>query len=745
MRYLVRLLIFATVMIAFPTSGRAEGRVYKAAIKPNWFQENQRFWYRNDLQNGQREFVLVDAVKGRRALAFDHERLAQALVKAGAGDASAHRLPIDELEFESEHHALTFRAGDQRWRCDLETYALKSADNPETVAQPEDGDGAKEKQRQADEKKPAPAPTEPEKWTHPDQWKHSVKDHNVILQSKDGDQKVQLSTDGMESNRYEKVEWARDGRMLVAFRSSPGERKQAHLIESSPVGGGRAKLSSRPYALPGDKYPCYELNLFDPETKKQIKPEIGIIDYQQPSIRWCEDGRRFLLSKVDRGHQRVRLIEVDTHTGETRNIFDEQTDTFIWTTHSGGLPVGRPRWLNKTKEAIYASERDGWCHLYLVDLEKGGIKKQITKGKYVVRGIDRIDEELRQIWFRASAKNRRQDPYLIHFYRVNFDGSGLVALTDGNGNHTVQYSPDRKYIIDTYSRIDMAPVHELRRVSNGKKICDLETADIAELEKDGWEPPEVFKAKGRDGKTDIWGIICRPRDFDPKKEYPIVEYIYAGPQSSFVPKTFKASRLFTPLTDLGFIVVQIDGMGTANRSKAFHDVCWHNLKDGGFLDRIPWIKAAAKKYPYMDATRVGIYGNSAGGQNAAAAVLFHPEFYKAAFASCGCHDNRMDKVWWNEQWMGYPVGPHYAESSNIDNAHRLKGRLMLLVGELDKNVPPESTMRLSAALIKAGKDFDLIVMPGGGHGPGGEYGARRRNNFFMKHLQGIEPPNRNAE
>ena len=320
-----------------------------------------------------------------------------------------------------------------------------------------------------------------------------------------------------------------------------------------------------------------------------------------------------------------------------------------------------------------------------------------------------------------------------------------MALTDGNGNHAVQYSPDGKYLIDTYSRIDMAPVNELRRVSDGKKICDLEKADIAELEKDGWEPPEVFMAKGRDGKTGIWGIICRPRDFDPKKEYPIIEYIYAGPQSSYVPKSFKASRLFDSLTDLGFIVVQIDGMGTANRSKAFHDVCWQNLKDGGFLDRIPWIKAAAAKYPYMDATRVGIYGNSAGGQNAAAAVLFHPEFYKAAVATCGCHDNRMDKVWWNEQWMGYPVGPHYAESSNIDNAHRLKGRLMLLVGELDKNVPPESTMRLSAALIKAGKDFDLIVMPGGGHGPGGDYGARRRNDFFMKHLQGIEPPNRNAE
>lgn len=739
----MKLIWILLIAIVFPVFALAQGAVYKATIKPHWFAENTKFWYRNDLSEGHREFIVVDAVKGRRTQAFDHKRLAAALVKAGVGDASAETLSLAKLKFDNKLRTFTFRAGHRGWHCDLKTYELKSTDTPETVDQPKDAANAKSKPNPTPKKDRAS--DEPKKWKHSDQWKPLVKDNNVFLQSKEGSREVQLSDDGVESNRYGKVQWARDGRMLIAFRITPGERKEVHLIESSPKGGGRAKLSSHPYALPGDKFTCYELNLFDPETKKQIKPEVGIVDLYSPEIRWCEDGRRFLLSKIDRGHQRVRLIEVDTHTGETRTLYDEQTETFLWTTHSGGLPVGRPRWLDKTKEAIYASERDGTCHLYLIDLEKGGIKNQITKGKYVVRRIDHIDQEKRQIWFRASARNRHQDPYFIHFYRVNFDGSGLVALTDGNGNHSVQYSPDRKYMIDTYSRVDMPPVHELRRTADGRKMCDLEKADITELKEKGWYPPEVFTAKGRDGKTDIWGIICRPREIDPKKKYPIVEYIYAGPQGSFVPKSFKARRLFRELTDLGFIVVQIDGMGTANRHKAFHDVCWQNLKDGGFLDRIPWIKAAAKKYRYMDTTRVGIYGNSAGGQNAAAAVLFHPEFYKVAVATCGCHDNRMDKVWWNEQWMGYPVGPHYAESSNIDNAHRLKGRLMLLVGELDRNVPPESTMRLSAALIKAGKDFDLIVMPGGGHGSGGKYGARRRNDFFMKHLQGIEPPNRNAE
>jgi dipeptidyl aminopeptidase/acylaminoacyl peptidase len=276
-------------------------------------------------------------------------------------------------------------------------------------------------------------------------------------------------------------------------------------------------------------------------------------------------------------------------------------------------------------------------------------------------------------------------------------------------------------------------------------VCELERADIRGLIASGWQPPEVFVAKGRDGQTDIWGVICRPSDFDPTQKYPVIEQIYAGPQSAYVPKRFSPYRRFSSYTDLGFIVVQMDAMGTAHRSKAFHDVCWHNLKDAGFPDRILWHQAAAEKYPYYDITRVGVYGTSAGGQNAAGAVLFHPEFYQVAVASCGCHDNRMDKASWNEQWMGYPVGPQYSENSNIDNAHRLQGKLLLIVGEMDDNVPPENTLRLADALIKAGKDFDLVVVPGAGHGGGGRHGERKRRDFFVRHLLGLETPNHNAE
>jgi dipeptidyl aminopeptidase/acylaminoacyl peptidase len=378
---------------------------------------------------------------------------------------------------------------------------------------------------------------------------------------------------------------------------------------------------------------------------------------------------------------------------------------------------------------------DGWNHMYLVDAETGKFKNQITRGEYVVRGIDKIDEEQRQIWFRASGRNSGQDPYLIHYYRVNFDGTGLVALTDGNGSHFIRYSPDRNYIIDTYSRVDMAPVHELRRTSDGTKILTLERADISQLKKNGWEAPEVFAAKGRDNKTDIWGIIYRPTDFDPKLKYPIIEDIYAGPQDSWVPKTFNSLNPYVLLTNLGFIVVKIDGMGTAHRSKAFHDVCWKNFKDAGFPDRILWIKAAAKKYPYMDINRVGIYGASVGGQNAAAALLFHPEFYKVAVGGCGSHDNRLGKAVYTEQFMGYPVGPQYLESSNTENAYRLKGHLLLIVGDKDKNVTPKQTLRFADALKKANKDFELLVVPGAGHGLGGLVGYNRMYNFFVEHLK----------
>jgi dipeptidyl aminopeptidase/acylaminoacyl peptidase len=385
------------------------------------------------------------------------------------------------------------------------------------------------------------------------------------------------------------------------------------------------------------------------------------------------------------------------------------------------------------------SERDGYNHLYLYDDATGRVKNQITKGAWVVRGVDRIDEKNRQIYFRAGGIYPEQDPYYIHYCRVNFDGAGLVILTQGDGTHAVTYSPGGKFFLDTYSRVDLAPVTELRRAEDGKLVCEVERADTAALSQAGWKPPERFVAKGRDGKTDIYGIIHRPMNFDPAKKYPVIEDIYAGPQDSFVPKRFASYFPQQALAELGFVVVQIDGMGTNNRSRAFHDVCFKNLADAGFPDRILWIKAAAAKYSYMDLTRVGLYGTSAGGQSALGGLLFHGDFYKAAVSNCGCHDNRMDKIWWNEQWMGWPVGPEYAANSNVVNAKNLTGKLLLFVGELDTNVDPASTMQVVNALIKADKDFELVVFPGAGHGQVGAYGQRRLRDFFVRNLLGVEP------
>lgn len=721
----------------------ASGLVLKGRIVPHWFDDNACFWYRNDLAEGRREFILVDARKGIRAPAFDHDRLAAALAKAAGKKVDAAGLPFDVIALDDHARTVRFKLDNTVWKCDLSRYECTKAPAAEAPSEPSTPPsrrrGSFQGNRGRDRRRFG------ENGRSPDgKWTAFVKDHDVYVRTAGDAEPIRLSTDGKEGLAYGRLSWSPDSKTLIAFRIEPGDHKEVYLIQSSPPGGGRARFNARPYPLPGDRFTAYELNLFVVAARKQIKPKVDRIDYDEPQIRWSKDDVHFTYEKIDRGHQRFRLVEVDPRGGDTRNLIDEKSSTFIWTAHAENVQLNRVNWLDRSDEIVYASERDGWRHLYLVDARKGEIKNPITMGEYVVRGIDFLDEEKRQVWFHASGKNAGEDPYFLHYCRVNLDGSGLVVLTEGNGNHSVQYSPDRVYLIDTYSRVDSPPVHDLRRTSDGSLVCKLEEADISALKATAWQPPEVFVAKGRDGKTDIWGVIARPRDFDPARKYPVIESIYAGPQGSFVPKSFSPFNPYASLTDLGFIVVQMDGMGTANRSKAFHDVCWHNLKDAGFPDRILWHKAAAARYPSYDLDRVGIYGVSAGGQNATGGVLFHPDFYKVAVSACGCHDNRMDKASWNEQWMGYPVGPWYAESSNIENAHRLRGRLLLIVGEMDTNVPPESTLRLTDALIRAGKDFELVVVPNANHGMGGAYGLRRMQDFFVRHMMGKAPPDRNA-
>lgn len=796
--------------------------VFRDRIVPHWFASGAKFWYRNDLRDGKREFVMVDTENGTQTFAFDHESVA---LKMGVA-VDPTRLPIDGLEF-SDDSSRTILIGEKRWEWISQTKELietketfaptpgsesranlnlsrpthngeetsisfenKSTDFVEIFWISQDGvrtsygklDAGTTKEQHTfgghqwvivnkrgedlllvkatdkasivviDGTKFTPAtPSQGRNrfrnrndstanGRSPDgMWTASIKDHNVLLKSESDQLESALSTDGVDGNAYDHLEWSPDAKSLIAFRVEPGEKKEVHVIQSSPEGGGRAKLHSRPYALPGDKFATYELNLFDIQAGTQIRPSVDRFEseWERPRLRWSQDGAYFTYHQVDRGHQRFRLIEVDVSNGTVRNIIDEKSSTFVWTAHTENQNLPTVTWLEKSNgDLLYVSERSGWRHVYLIDGKLGSVRNAVTSGDWVVRGIDEIDEVNRQLWFRASGCFPGQDPYLIHYGRVNFDGTGLVWLTESNGNHTLQFSPDKKFAIDSYSRVDLAPVTELRRVADGKLVCELQRSDVDDLRSAGWSHPEVFVAKARDGVTDIWGFVCLPNNIDPKRSYPVIEDIYSGPHGSHVPKSFSPIQRYKSLTDLGFIVVKIDGMGTANRSKAFHDVCWHNLKDAGFEDRILWMKGAATKHPQMDLTRVGIYGTSAGGQNAAGAVLFHPEFYKVAVAACGCHDNRMDKASWNEQWMGYPTGTHYSDSSNIDNAHLLQGKLLLIVGEMDTNVPPESTMRFADKLIKANKDFDLLVVPNAGHGMGGAYGQRKMHDFFVRNFLG---------
>ncbi|HJX71933.1 MAG TPA: prolyl oligopeptidase family serine peptidase, partial [Bacteroidales bacterium] len=481
-------------------------------------------------------------------------------------------------------------------------------------------------------------------------------------------------------------------------------------------------------------------SLFSVEEKRQIPVNTGEFEYQYDisMIKWWKDSRGFTFEFNQRGHQAYQVVEIDALTGGVRIIIDERSKTFIdYSSKRYRLDV------NDGQEIIWASERDGWNHLYLFDGKTGSIKNQITQGVWVVRGVEKVFEKERQIIFSGSGRNPGEDPYFIHYYRINFDGSGLTELTPEPLNHAATFSADYTFFVDNYSTVEKPPVNVLRGASDGRNLMRLESADISDLIASGWIPPEVFHSKGRDGKSEIWGNIYRPLNFDSEKSYPVIEYIYAGPHSSFVQKSFQPVPWFAGLAELGFIVVQIDGMGTSNRSKSFHDVCWKNLKDGGFPDRIIWIKALAEKYPYADTTRVGIFGGSAGGQNALAALLFHPDFYKVSVSSCGCHDNRMDKIWWNEQFMSYPIGPHYEVCSNVVNAGNLQGRLLLMVGELDDNVDPASTMQVVNALIKAEKEFELLVLPGENHTSGGKYGEKKRRDFFVKYLLDCEPPDWN--
>ena len=693
-------------------------KVLNAEVQVRFFGKGARFWYRRDVAPGQREFVVVEGATGRRERAFDHGLLAAALSTQLKKTIDPLQLPFAAIEFSKTGNEVQFSAGDKRWRFDLSDAALTEVSTAPAIK---------------------PSESRRQEIASPDgKWIASVRDYNLRIKPTIGEGEIQLSREGNADDSYiPEVTWSPDSRKLVAFRTTKPQDHKVYYVESSPADQLQPKLESIDYLKPGDRIPQRKPHLFDVERRIEIPVSDALFanPWENDSLHWDADSKRFLFVYNQRGHQVMRVVAVDAESGTAKAVVEEACATFFDYAHKQFV-----EYLDPTHEVIWMSEREGWNHLFLFDSIHGEVKSLLTPGEWVVRKVEHVDPEKRQIWFRAGGIKSGEDPYFVNECRVNFDGTGLVILTQGNGSHDTTWSPDRSVFVDRWSRVNQAPVTELRRGDTGALIVTLEKADTAALAATGWHAPEAFVAKGRDGVTDIHGLIHRPMKFDPQKKYPVLECIYAGPQDSYVPKEWRRVHRCQEMAELGFVVVQIDGMGTSNRSKKFHDVCFKNLGDAGFPDRILWMRAAAAKYSSLDVSRVGVYGGSAGGQNAMRALLDHGDFYKAAAADCGCHDNRMDKIWWNELWMSWPVGPQYEEASNVVQAHKLQGKLMLLVGEMDRNVDPASTLQVANALIRADKDFDLVVIPGGGHGSGGgDYGKRRQMDFFVRHLMGVEP------
>ena len=707
-----------------------QNKVLNSNINVHWNpKDNSYCWYAKEIAPQVYDYYIVNTQSGKKTKAFDMDKLLQSLSK----NAIAKSKDVSQVVMTKKIDTVWFVYNKKQYQYYPNTNTVITL-----------GD-APQQDLFNSYRKPAFA----SRWNRwgsfatdtisPDKkWTATIKNGNIYLIDNLTKKEKQYTSDGTDHNYYGSFAWSPDSKSLIAYHIKPVIDSNVYFVLSSVPGTTRGVLKSHPYKQPGDPFTTYEMFVIQPQNEKITKVNTDILDFfDAPEIHWEKDNQFFSYERVDRGHQRFRIIRVNTISGDTTDLLDEKTKTFIYENRLISY------YLPETKEIIHSSEKDGWQHLYL--LNTATQKEQlITKGDWIVRDVDSVDEKKREIWFSASGLYPTEDPYNIHFCRIRFDGSGFMDLTPENGNHKVNFSLDKKYLVDRFSHVNVAPVIKLKSAISGKEITTLEVADTSALTKTGVSLIEPFVAKGRDGKTAIYGVMCRPSHMDANTKYPVIENIYAGPQDAFVPKDYLPYSEMQSIAELGFIVVQIDGMGTANRSKAFHDVCWHNIQDAGFPDRILWIKALAEKYPFVDTARVGLYGTSAGGQDAMGGLLSHPEFYKVAVAACGCHDNRIDKQWWNEQWMGYPIGPWYAEQSNVTNAHKLKGALMLIVGDADENVPPETTYRVADALIHAGKSFDFLPIPGSNHTDGGPYGRARKKDFFVKNLLKVLPPDRNS-
>ena len=722
--------------------------VVRSGVRPNWLPDD-RFWYRVTTAEGA-EFVLVDPVKLTRVPAFDHAKLAAALSAATGNTYTEGNLPFQEIEFSADGQSVSVQAGG-RWKCDVKGSKCAA----EEGAAPAAGRGGRGGRGGAVEV------------LSPDK-EHAafIRDSNLWVRDAATNKEMALTTDGIKDFGYATdnagwtasdrpiLLWSPDSKRIATFQQDQRGVGEMFLVETKV---GHPALRTWKYPLPGDEVVTtiqrviidldgprvVRLNLPPDQHRSTLCDHVTCRGVEWADVQWDKDGATLAFVSTSRDHKQEVLRIADATTGAVRDVLEEKVSTFF---ESGN---GRVNWhyLPESREVLWFSERDNWGHLYLYDSQTGKLKSQVTKGEWNVTQVLRVDEKNRQIYFLGVGREKGRDPYFTHFYRIGFDGKHLMLLTPDDANHEVYLSTSGKYFVDSFSKPDVPAIAVLRS-DTGDLLAPLERADIARLTAAGWKPPEPFTVKARDGVTDLYGLMFKPANFDAAKKYPIVNHIYPGPQTGSVgSRSFSAARGdCQALAELGFIVVEIDGMGTPWRSKKFHEAYFGNLGDNTLPDQVAGMKQLAARFPWIDIDRAGIYGHSGGGYAAAGAMFHYPDFFKVGISEAGNHDNREYEDDWAEKWQGLlqtnsDGTTSYDNQANQLAARNLKGHLLLAHGTMDSNVPPYNTLLVVDELIKANKDFDLLLLPNRNHGFGNEaYMVRRRWDYFVRYLLGAEPP-----
>jgi dipeptidyl aminopeptidase/acylaminoacyl peptidase len=706
---------------------------------PNWLDDSTRLWYRVKTARGT-EFILVDPARATRRPVFDNGRLAAALSVAADSAFDPVQLPFRTFTFLPGEVGIAVRVGKARYECDLPVYRCTKRD---TLGAPE---------------APSWAVRSPDK-----QWDAYAKKFNIwIRRAGSGNRdSIQLTTDGEAEYSYglrsadspipnpdarrPSLVWSPDSKKIAVLRIDERGVRKLPVYSST---GLAPKLFQYPSAYPPDSIvQTYQTYVLDIERKTQVKVDrpnqvldvLGLI--AEDATQWSARSDKLYLLEAQRANKGARIVVADAATGAARVVLADSVPTFI--ENASGVSTGNWRVVND-EDLIWWSERDGWGHFYRYGLD-GKLKNQITSGPWLADRLKHIDPATGQLYFVALGRDPAL-PYYGHLMRIGLDGTGLVDLTPESGHHLIHFVPAGRYFVDVHSRIDLPTVTTLRSAVDGRKVLDLEKADPSQLLAAGWTPPRPFVVKARDGVTDLHGLLYLPTRVDSTKRYPVIDHIYPGPQVGTIRDWgYNVSGDPRGLAELGFAVVQLNSLGTPGRSKAFHDAYYGNMGDNGIPDHIAAIKQLGVRYPFLDLDRVGIYGFSGGGFSSTDAILRHPDFFKVAVSAAGNHDNRSYRFDWGEKYQGryrkdsVTGRDNFESQANYLMAGNLEGRLLLIHGDMDTNVHPSMTLRLVDALIKADKDFDMVIIPDAGHRET-PYMVKRRWDYFVKWLLGSEPP-----